>query len=57
MKKIVVFVLVLAVLSTAVFAAANRQSSAGGLPGMGAAIYRYDDTFMSYMRNTIEQLA
>jgi methyl-galactoside transport system substrate-binding protein len=57
MKKIIVFVLMLAVLSTAVFAASNRQSSAGGLPGMGAAIYRYDDTFMSYMRNTIEQLA
>jgi methyl-galactoside transport system substrate-binding protein len=61
MKKIIVFALLLAVLSivgtTTVFAGGNRASSSGGLPGMGAAIYRYDDTFMSYMRNTIEQLA
>ena len=26
----------------------------GGLPGIGATIYRYDDTFMSYVRNKIE---
>ena len=57
MKRIIVFALMLAVLSSAVFAAGGSQSSSGGLPGMGAAIYRYDDTFMSYMRNTIEQLA
>jgi len=58
MKRIVVFAMMLAVLSTAVFATGGAQSSSsGGLPGMGAAIYRYDDTFMSYMRNTIEQLA
>jgi methyl-galactoside transport system substrate-binding protein len=54
MRKLIVFVLLLAVLSTAVFAGGNKDT---GLPGMGAAIYRYDDTFMSYMRNTIEELA
>jgi len=59
MKKIVVAVLMLAILSTAVFASgAQSQSSGGsGLPAIGAAIYRYDDTFMSYVRNTIEQNA
>ena len=62
MKKAIVFVLMLAVLSTTVvFGSGNRDSgsasSSSALPGMGAAIYRYDDTFMSYMRNTIEGLA
>ena len=52
MKKLVVFALVLAVLSTAVFAGGGGEK--GGLPGIGAAIYRYDDTFMSYVRNTIQ---
>jgi len=55
MKKIVVFTFMLAVLCGAVFAAGGSDS--GGLPGIGAAIYRYDDTFMSYVRNTIEQSA
>ena len=53
MKKIVaiLFILVLAVS----FAISCKGDS--GLPGIGAAIYRYDDTFMSYVRNTIEQNA
>jgi len=50
MKKIIVFALLLAVL----FTACPKQS---GLPTIGAAIYRYDDTFMSYVRLTIEQNA
>jgi len=57
MRKIVIFVLMLAVVSTAVFAAGGRDSSSSGLPQVGAAIYRFDDTFMSYVRNTIEQNA
>jgi len=55
MKKIIVTVLVLTVLSAAVFAGGSSQS--GGLPTIGAAIYKFDDTFMSYVRNTIEQSA
>jgi len=61
MKKIIVLALSLTVLSvvgtTTLFAAGSYQRGGGGLPGMGAAIYRYDDTFMSYMRNTIERLS
>ena len=57
MKKILVFALLLTVLSGAVFAGGSKDSGSGGLPAMGAAIYRYDDTFMSYMRGTIEKLA
>jgi len=58
MKKAIVFILVLAVVSGAVFAGGRSDSgSSGGLPGMGAAIYKFDDTFMSYVRNTIEQSA
>jgi methyl-galactoside transport system substrate-binding protein len=57
MKKIIVCTLMLAMLATAVFAGGGSQSTSGGLPSIGAAIYRYDDTFMSYVRNTIEQNA
>jgi methyl-galactoside transport system substrate-binding protein len=55
MKKIIVSVLLLTLLSVGVFATGSSQSS--GLPTIGAAIYRYDDTFMSLVRNTIEQSA
>ena len=54
MKKIIVLFLMLTVLSAVVFAGGSRDS---GLPGIGAAIYRFDDTFMSYVRNTIEENA
>jgi methyl-galactoside transport system substrate-binding protein len=57
MKKIVVAVLMFAILSTAIFASGAQSSGGSGLPAIGAAIYRYDDTFMSYVRNTIEQNA
>jgi len=56
MKKIIVFALLLAVLSSAVFAGGGNQSS-GGLPSIGVAIYKFDDTFMSYTRNAIEKNA
>ena len=54
MKKLIVFALLLAVLFTA---CPRRTQDGSGLPTIGAAIYRYDDTFMSYVRNTIEQNA
>jgi methyl-galactoside transport system substrate-binding protein len=54
MKKIVIFVLALTVLSAAVFAGGGSQSGSG-LPQIGVAIYKFDDTFMSYTRNAIEQ--
>jgi methyl-galactoside transport system substrate-binding protein len=55
MKKICVFFLMLTVLSAIVFAGGGSQS--GGLPQIGVAIYKFDDTFMSYTRNAIEQNA
>ena len=54
MKKLIVLALLFAVLSTVVFAGGGKDS---GLPAIGAAIYRYDDTFMSYVRNTIQENA
>ncbi|MCL2129289.1 MAG: galactose/glucose ABC transporter substrate-binding protein MglB [Treponema sp.] len=60
MKKFLVFALVLAVLGGMLLTGCQKKSAgsdAGGLPTIGAAIYRYDDTFMSYVRNTIEQNA
>ena len=54
MKKMVVFALLLAVLSTSVFAGGSTQGGSG-LPQIGVAIYKFDDTFMSYTRNAIEQ--
>jgi len=58
MKRTIMLALVLVVLSGAVFAAGGAQSSSGGgQPQIGVAIYKFDDTFMSYMRNTIQQLA
>jgi len=50
-----VCVLMLTVLSGMVFAGGGSQSS--GLPQIGVAIYKFDDTFMSYTRNAIEQNA
>jgi methyl-galactoside transport system substrate-binding protein len=53
MKKIIVFVLVLAVLGSALFI--SCKASGGG--GLGVAIYKFDDTFMSYVRNAIQENA
>jgi methyl-galactoside transport system substrate-binding protein len=55
MKKILVFALVLVVLGAAVFVSCKPKDS--GPDQIGVAIYKFDDTFMSYMRNTITQLA
>jgi len=58
MKKIVVSVLMLTMLSAVVFAGGGSQSSgATGGNQIGVAIYKFDDTFMSYMRNAIIQNA
>lgn len=54
MRKIIVLALMLALLSAAVFAGGGSQ---GGLPQIGVAIYKFDDTFMSYVRNAIDQNA
>jgi len=54
MKKIIVSVLMLTILSTVVFAGGS-QSSGGNQ--MGVAIYKFDDTFMSYVRNAITKNA
>jgi len=56
MKKSIIFALIFVLLSAMVFAGGGKDK-AGGLPTIGAAIYKFDDTFMSYMRNTIEELA
>ena len=55
MKKILAFALLLAVLSMTVFVGCKARES--GLPEIGVAIYKFDDTFMSYTRNAIEQNA
>ena len=54
MKKCVVLLVIFTVMSVSVFAAGSSED---GRPTIGAAIYKFDDTFMSYMRNTIETLA
>jgi len=54
MKKITVIALLLVVLSMAVFVSCTK---AGGLPKIGVAIYKFDDTFMSYTRNAIQDNA
>ncbi|MDR2476909.1 MAG: galactose/glucose ABC transporter substrate-binding protein MglB [Treponema sp.] len=56
MKKNVVLALMLTMLSAAVFAGGGSQGG-GGLPAIGVAIYKFDDTFMSYTRNAIEKNA
>jgi len=51
MRKLLVVMLVLAVFSTVAFVGGCSKSS--GLPQIGVAIYKFDDTFMSYVRNAI----
>ena len=53
MKKVLAFTLMLVVLSAMVFVSCAAKK--GGLPEIGVAIYKFDDTFMSYTRNAIEQ--
>jgi methyl-galactoside transport system substrate-binding protein len=52
MKKALVVVLA-AVLCIMTFAACSGNK--GSLPRIGVAIYKFDDTFMSYTRNSIQQ--
>jgi len=56
MKKCIVVMLMLMVLSTAVFAGGGSDRGSGQ-PQLGVAIYKFDDTFMSYVRNAITQNA
>jgi methyl-galactoside transport system substrate-binding protein len=56
MKRTLVFVLTLSALGVPLFAGGGAQDG-GGLPAIGVAIYKFDDTFMSYTRNAIEQNA
>jgi methyl-galactoside transport system substrate-binding protein len=48
--------LMLTVLSAVVFAGGGGEKG-GGLPQIGVAIYKFDDTFMSYTRNAIAENA
>ncbi|MDR2433767.1 MAG: galactose/glucose ABC transporter substrate-binding protein MglB [Treponema sp.] len=57
MKRVLIAFLVLAALSPTVFAGGSSQRGGGGQPEIGVAIYKFDDTFMSYTRNAIEQNA
>ncbi|AEF86391.1 D-galactose-binding periplasmic protein (gbp) (d-galactose/d-glucose-binding protein) (ggbp) [Treponema primitia ZAS-2] len=57
MKKAGIALLVLALSANAVFAGGGQQGGSGGQPTIGVAIYKFDDTFMSYTRNAIENNA
>jgi len=56
-KKSIAIVSALCALSTFAFANGQQQGAAGAsaaMPKIGVAIYKFDDTFMSYVRNAIE---
>jgi len=55
MKRSILFLSAICIMVLAIFTVGCSKNS--GLPTIGAAIYKFDDTFMSYMRNTIEGLA
>jgi methyl-galactoside transport system substrate-binding protein len=56
MKKIIA--LLAALCAVTMFAAAGGKSdAASGTPKIGVAIYKFDDTFMSYVRNSIQSNA
>jgi methyl-galactoside transport system substrate-binding protein len=57
MKKLVSVAMILLVIGTMAFAAGGQQAGSSGQPQIGVAIYKFDDTFMSYTRNSIEQNA
>jgi methyl-galactoside transport system substrate-binding protein len=56
MKRAIVLTLVLTALCGPVFAGGGAQGGSGQ-PAIGVAIYKFDDTFMSYTRNAIEKYA
>jgi methyl-galactoside transport system substrate-binding protein len=55
MKKFLVIALVMLMIFS--LASCQKKTGSGGLPQIGVAIYKFDDTFMSYTRNAIEQNA
>ncbi|MDR0583152.1 MAG: galactose/glucose ABC transporter substrate-binding protein MglB [Treponema sp.] len=55
MKIVLAALLVMTAFGSAAFAGCARRG--GGKPEIGVAIYKFDDTFMSYTRNAIEQNA
>jgi methyl-galactoside transport system substrate-binding protein len=55
MKKFIVIAVLLTVCAMA-FAGGGKDAG-GGQPQIGVAIYKFDDTFMSYTRNAIENNA
>jgi methyl-galactoside transport system substrate-binding protein len=55
MKRVCIILPVLILAAGMVFA--GGQQSRGGLPLIGVAIYKFDDTFMSYTRKAIEKNA
>ncbi len=59
MKKIIIFLSMLLILIAGFKGCANSDNYSntgykGGIPKVGAAIYKYDDEFMSYIRNSME---
>lgn len=52
MKRFISILLV-SVLMISVFAACGTQGKSGALPSIGCTIYKFDDTFMTSVRNTI----
>lgn len=60
MKKVVLALLIVTLLLTATLAGCGGttgSSSASGKPTIGVAIYKFDDTFMTGVRNNISQAA
>jgi len=55
-KKTLAIVSALLVIGSLAFAEGQKESS-GGMPKIGVAIYKFDDTFMSYVRNAIQDNA
>lgn len=55
MKKTIAFVSAILIASSFAFAAGQKEG--GGMPKIGVAIYKFDDTFMSYVRNAIQSNA
>jgi methyl-galactoside transport system substrate-binding protein len=54
MKKLFLVMPVMLLTGIMVFAGGGQQGGSGGQPQIGVAIYKFDDTFMSYTRNAIE---
>ncbi|MDR3337051.1 MAG: galactose/glucose ABC transporter substrate-binding protein MglB [Treponema sp.] len=57
MKKFIVIAVLLTVCAMAFAGGGKDAGAGGGQPQIGVAIYKFDDTFMSYTRNAIENNA